>query len=89
MRTRAATLVAVLFALGCRQPPPSQQPPPPKVTVAHPVRRDVTDHREYTGHIEAVETVDVRTRTRGFLQKVNFQEGTEVKAGDVLYQIDP
>ncbi|HEY1375394.1 MAG TPA: efflux RND transporter periplasmic adaptor subunit [Gemmataceae bacterium] len=89
MRTRAATLLAVALALGCRHPPPPQPPPPPKVTVAHPVRRDVADRREYTGHIEAVESVDVRARVRGFLEKVNFQEGTEVKAGDLLYEIEP
>ncbi len=89
MRTRAATLWAVALALGCRQPPPPHQPPPPKVTVARPVRRDVADRREYTGHIDAVESVDIRARVRGFLEKVNFQEGTEVKAGDLLYEIDP
>jgi RND family efflux transporter MFP subunit len=88
-RTRLLPVLAALAAGCVRSGPPPQPPPPPKVTVAHPVRRDVADHREYTGHIEAVESVDVRARVRGFLDKVNFQEGTEVKAGDLLYVIDP
>jgi multidrug efflux system membrane fusion protein len=88
MSNRVLPLLAVV-ALGCHAQPPPQPPPPPKVTVAHPVRRDVADRREYTGHIDAVESVDIRARVRGFLTKVNYREGTEVKAGDLLYEIDP
>jgi multidrug efflux system membrane fusion protein len=88
----AFLLVAVgLTALaGCRsakQSPPA--PPPPDVTVARPIWRQVQNYREYTGYLEPVETVNVRTRVRGFLQKIHFTEGTEVKKGDLLYEIDP
>jgi RND family efflux transporter MFP subunit len=83
-------LVLAVFAAGCtRQAGPPPQPPPPKVTVANPVRRPVTDYRDYTGRIDAVQSVNVVARVRGFLNTVNFREGVEVKAGDLLYEIDP
>jgi RND family efflux transporter MFP subunit len=63
--------------------------PPPSVSVAAPVEREVTDFDEYTGRITAVEEVEVRARIRGYLMKINFTEGAEVKEGDVLFEIDP
>ena len=57
--------------------------------MAKPVWREVQNFREYTGYLEAVETVNVRTRVRGFLQKIHFKEGVEVNKGDPLYDIDP
>ncbi len=78
------TLVAV--ACGRQQP---QEPPPPKVTVAHPVERELTDWDEYTARLEAVDSVEVRPRVSGYLQSVHFREGSLVKKGDLLFQIDP
>lgn len=49
----------------------------------------ITDYGEFTGRIDAVETVEVRVRVKGFLQKIHFKEGTEVKKGTLLYEIDP
>jgi multidrug efflux system membrane fusion protein len=86
---RAALAPLLVAAAGCGQKPPPPQPPPPKVTVAQPVRRDVTEYREYAGRLDAVESVDIRARVRGFLQKIYFQEGTEVKKGTPLYEIEP
>ena len=63
--------------------------PPPAVSVAAPVEREVVDFDEYTGRIAAVEEVEVRARVRGYLVKINFTEGAEVKEGDVLFEIDP
>jgi RND family efflux transporter MFP subunit len=54
-----------------------------------PETRRVTDFQEYTGRTEAVETAEVRARVRGFLQKIHFREGADVKRGDLLYEIDP
>ncbi|HEX4588676.1 MAG TPA: efflux RND transporter periplasmic adaptor subunit [Gemmataceae bacterium] len=84
-------LILTLLAAGCthQSGSPPQQLPPPKVTVANPVRRPVSDYREYTGRIDAVQSVNVVARVRGFLQTVKFREGVEVKAGDLLYEIDP
>jgi RND family efflux transporter MFP subunit len=75
---------------GCKGASPSiVSTPPPAVSVAPPLEREVIDYNEYTGRITAVEEVDVRARVRGYLIKVNFTEGAEVKQGDVLFEIDP
>jgi RND family efflux transporter MFP subunit len=83
--------LAVGLAVGCKPPPPSAQqaPPPPLVTVARPAVIPVQNYSDYNGHLEAVETVEIRARVKGFLEKVFFKEGDEVKAGDPLYVIDP
>jgi RND family efflux transporter MFP subunit len=65
------------------------EPPPPPVTVSQPDVREVTDRDSYEGRIGAVDTYEVRARVRGYLVKVNFEAGQMVKAGDLLYEIDP
>ena len=54
-----------------------------------PVERDVTDYADFTGRTAAVDSVEVRARVWGYLDKVNFKEGALVKKGDVLFEIDP
>src|SRR5579863_5904100 len=66
---------------------PSTQPTP--VSVSLPVEQEVTDYADFTGRTVAVDSVEVRARVWGYLDKVNFKEGAIVKAGDVLYEIDP
>lgn len=61
----------------------------PAVTVATVGSQDVAPHYYYIGRIEAVQFVDLRARVQGFLQSVNFQEGQQVKQGDLLYAIEP
>ncbi|HYH67542.1 MAG TPA: hypothetical protein VD866_22790, partial [Urbifossiella sp.] len=103
---RAALLGALLVALagtapGCNKakeaPPP---PPPPKVGVAKPTVAPVLGYYEYNGTLETTKAVEVRARVKGFLTKVFFTEGTEVrgpspdaadedqKKGEKLYAID-
>ena len=62
--------------------------PPPEVTVAPAVDKVVTDWDEFTGHFEAVQSVEVRPRVSGFVQRVSFAEGATVHAGDPLFVID-
>ena len=85
-----SAFLALLAFCGCR---PSGQgfvaPPPPDVTVSHPVRQKVTHYLEFTGTTTGIETVEVRARVQGFLQSINFRPGSKVKAGDVLFVIDP
>jgi len=57
--------------------------------VTLPEKRSIEDFREYTGRVEPVETEEVRARVKGFLQKIHFKEGTEVKKDHLLYEIDP
>ena len=93
MYLRLGRVIALGFLLlifvGCKpEVAPAKKPPPPKVTVAKPTKERVPTYREYTGYLEPVEMVNVRTRVKGFLQKMHFQEGAEVKKGDLLYEID-
>jgi RND family efflux transporter MFP subunit len=76
----------LVAACGRQQSP---EPPPAKVTVAHPIERELTDWDEYTARLEAVDSVEVRARVGGYLQSVHFREGSLVKKGDLLFQIDP
>jgi multidrug efflux system membrane fusion protein len=62
---------------------------PPELTVSQPVNRKVTEWDEYTGRFEAIESVDVRARVSGYLNKVMFTDGEDVRAGDILFTIDP
>jgi len=65
------------------------QMPVPNVKIAQPLTQDVTEWDDYTGRIEAVSSVDIRARVSGYLEKVNFKAGEQVKKGDLLFQIDP
>ena len=81
-----AVCVAALTACS----PPQRAPmAPPKVTVSHPTFATVTNWDEYPGHLDAVEMVEIRPRVAGYIDAIHFQEGTEVKAGDLLCVIDP
>jgi RND family efflux transporter MFP subunit len=61
---------------------------PPEVPVVKPVEREVLDHEDVTGRTEAGTTVEIRSRLTGYLDKVVFKEGSAVKKGDVLFQLD-
>jgi RND family efflux transporter MFP subunit len=63
--------------------------PAPNVTVAKPLVKDIVEQTDFIGRFEAVDHVDIRARVSGYLHKVHFQDGTLVRAGDVLFTIDP
>ncbi len=77
----------LLLACGQQQPPPAA-PPPPSVTVATPIKRTITDMDEYVGRFVAVDSVEMRARVSGSLEKVHFSDGQLVKQGDLLFTID-
>jgi multidrug efflux system membrane fusion protein len=83
--------LVMMLAAGCGRQTALQQeaPPPPTVTVAPVEQRELVEWGEFTGHAEAVESVEVRPRVSGYIQKVAFQSGQLVKKGDVLFLIDP
>src|SRR6266516_6799234 len=85
-----ATAVFAIGSLmdGCGRHPSQIAPPPPVVTVIQPVEREVVEWDEYTGRLESPETVDVRARVSGYLDKVHFKDGARVKTGDLLFTID-
>lgn len=76
-----------LAACGQSQTPPPA-PPPPTVTVATPITRAIVDYDEYVGRFVAVNTVEVRARVSGYLEKIHFTDGQLVKEGDLLFTID-
>ena len=87
---RAATLaVFALFLtiLACGESNVYAPPPPPRVTIAQPVRQPVTDYLEFTGNTQAINTVQLRARVQGFLEKVFFKDGDMVKKGQLLFLI--
>jgi membrane fusion protein, multidrug efflux system len=63
-------------------------PPLPQVTAAEVISRDLTEWDEFTGRLEAVNTVAVRPRVSGYVAAVRFQEGAIVQRGDLLYVLD-
>jgi multidrug efflux system membrane fusion protein len=65
------------------------QMPPVPVKTSLPLQKNVVEWDEYTGHIEATETVEIRARVSGYLDKVNFKDGDKVRKGDLLFIIDP
>jgi RND family efflux transporter MFP subunit len=91
----AARIVVALLPIlsiamaGCARAPAEVPAEPAEVTVSRPVERDVTDYADFTGRTAAVDSVEIRARVWGYLDKVNFQEGALVKKGDVLFEIDP
>ncbi len=62
--------------------------PPPTVTVAKPQVRTITDYYEFTGTTAAIETVQVRARVQGYLQKIHFVDGSDIRKGDLLFEIE-
>ncbi|MDE3179676.1 MAG: efflux RND transporter periplasmic adaptor subunit, partial [Acidobacteriota bacterium] len=63
--------------------------PPPVVIVAPVVQQTVPIFREYVGQTDAVNTVEIRSQVEGFLNQISFVEGSTVKNGQLLFQIDP
>ena len=83
-------LAAALVLSACGNAPESaQQMPAAQVSVAEVIEQPINEWDEFTGRLEAPESVDIRPRVSGFVDHVAFTEGSLVKKGDVLFQIDP
>jgi RND family efflux transporter MFP subunit len=83
-------VVSAALLVGCgRSGSAAQAPPPPQVSVAAVVEKRVKDWDEFTGRFQAVETVEIRPRVSGYIDKIGFKEGSLVKQGDLLFVIDP
>jgi membrane fusion protein, multidrug efflux system len=93
-RARACAALVVglgsaLVAAGCGGGHPLSSPPPPVVSVAPVVQRDVPVHTDYVGTLDAYVNADARARVQGILLEQHFTEGSTVKAGQLLFVIDP
>jgi len=73
----------------CSPAPPPSAPPPPEVLVVEPIQRDVPVPMDLVGQAVGSQDVEIRARVEGYLEKVAFIEGTLVRKGQLLYQIDP
>jgi Biotin-lipoyl like len=92
--TRLFTFLALMPALAgvaaCeRSPQVNAAPKPPAVTVVAVTQRSVPVYGQYVGQTEAVKTVEVRARVEGFIERQVVPDGATVKAGDLLFTIDP
>jgi len=80
------TIAASACADTAAQPGP---PPPPQITVAAAIDREITEWDEFTGRLEAIDSVEIRPRVSGSIAAIAFREGAIVRRGDLLFQIDP
>jgi RND family efflux transporter MFP subunit len=87
MRAAIALLPVALLA-GCEQNT-FQPPPPPKVDVAVPVQRAITRYLDATGNTAPIKSVDLVARIQGFLQSIDYKDGSFVKEGTTLFTIEP
>ena len=86
----AGVFAVAVSASACVQTAAQPAPPAlPTVTVSAAVARQVTEWDEFTGRLEAVNTVEIRPRVSGYVSRVRFREGALVSKGDVLFVIDP
>ena len=82
-----ATVMAAALSAACEKPV-AEAPPPPEVYVTNVVQRDVPVYLELVGQTQGFQDVEIRARVEGFLETVNFREGSFVRKGDLLYEID-
>ncbi|MGB8170979.1 MAG: efflux RND transporter periplasmic adaptor subunit [Chthoniobacteraceae bacterium] len=90
LRTLCHSLLALgtIFS-GCKKQAPAQKQGPLPVNVVTAIEKEVTEWDEFTGRIEAVESVEIRPRVTGYITEVAFKAGAIVNAGDLLFVIDP
>jgi RND family efflux transporter MFP subunit len=85
-RASLTLLMVGLLTIACSTPAPPN--PAPEVTVAPVIDKAISESDEFTGHFEAVQSVEVRPRVTGFIERVTFSEGATVRQGDPLFEID-
>jgi len=83
-----AAAMAAALSTACEKPV-AVAPPPPEVYVTSVVQQDVPIYLDLVGQTQGFQDVDIRARVEGFLETVDFREGSFVRKGDLLYQIDP
>lgn len=85
----ALSILAAVLIAACSSEAAPGAPPPPEVSVAAIAAEPVRQWDAFTGRVSAVETVELRPRVSGYVQRVAYEEGQEVKKGDLLFVIDP
>lgn len=85
----ASVVLLVVLVAGCKRVIAPQAPPPPTVSVSQPLQRDVIRWDQYSGYLSSPQTVTVNARVSGLIEEAPFQEGAIVRAGELLFRIDP
>jgi RND family efflux transporter MFP subunit len=86
----AAVVVALLSLPACKPTPKAAPPPaPPDVVVAEVIQRDEPIRAEWVASLDGLVNAQIRAQVSGYLLKQNYSDGTQVKKGDVLFEIDP
>ncbi len=85
----AVLVVLALTGAACKRTPPPQEAGPLPVNVVTVVEKEVREWDEFTGRLEAVESVEIRPRVSGYITEIDFKAGAIIKKGDLLYVIDP
>jgi membrane fusion protein (multidrug efflux system) len=87
--TCAFILVSLALLSGCSKPEQAAQAPPPDVQVVQVQQKDVPIYREWVGSLAGDVDATISAQVSGYLLQQNYKEGQYVKAGDLLFQIDP
>jgi RND family efflux transporter MFP subunit len=85
---RAILVVTPLVFLGCRKAEPAK-PAAPEVTVAPVEQKDVPISKEWVGTLDGFVNAQIRPQVTGYLLRRAYQEGSFVKKGQLLFEIDP
>ena len=85
----ALLLAALILFVGCASKTEAAPPPPPEVQVVTIEQKDVPVYGEWVATLDGYVNADIRPQVTGYLLKQNYREGTLVRKGDVLFEIDP
>jgi RND family efflux transporter MFP subunit len=86
---RVGFAVSALVILSACEQNAFVPPPPPKVDVAPPVQKPITRYLDATGNTAPIKSVDLVARVQGFLQAIDYEDGSLVKEGTTLFTIEP
>ena len=84
----ALAAAMAIAACSSQAEPTAAAPPPPEVDVAQVLNKKVSQWDAFTGRVAAVETVDLRPRVSGYIERVAYREGDDVRKGQLLFVID-
>ena len=86
--TLISSLTFTVFLASCKEEEKAKPRPMPTVEFVNPIKKTITSWDYYNGRLEAVESVEVRARVSGLLETIHFEEGAQVKEGDLLFTLD-
>jgi len=84
----ASLAATLMLTIGCSKKPVAE-PPPPDVLVAPVTQQDIAIHSEWTGVLDGFVNATIRAQVPGYLLRQGYREGSKVKKGDLLFEIDP